>query len=84
MPNIKSAKKRAVLDRKWGERNRKVRARIRTLIKRVRQAEDVETAETRFREAEKVLDRAARKRLYHPNKVARVKSQLQRHVNSLK
>ena len=84
MPNIKSAKKRAVLDRKWGERNRKVRARIRTLIKRVRQAEDVETAETRFREAKKVLDRAARTRLYHPNKVARVKSQLQRHVNSLK
>ena len=84
MPNIKSAKKRAVLDRKWGERNRKVRARIRTLIKRVREAEDLETAEARFRDAEKVLDRAARKRLYHPNKVARVKSQLQRHVNSLK
>jgi small subunit ribosomal protein S20 len=84
MPNIKSAKKRAVLDREWGERNRKVRARIRTLIKRVRQAEDLETAEARFRDPEKVLDRAARKRLYHPNKVARVKSQLQRHVNSLK
>jgi small subunit ribosomal protein S20 len=84
MPNIKSAKKRAVLDRQWGERNRKVRSRIRTLIKRVREAEDVETGQARYREAEKVLDRAARKRLFHPNKVARVKSQLQRHVNSLK
>lgn len=84
MPNIKSAKKRAVLDRKWGERNRKVRSRIRTLIKRVRIAEDLESAEARYREAEQVLDRAARKRLFHPNKVARVKSQLQTHVNSLR
>jgi small subunit ribosomal protein S20 len=84
MPNIKSAKKRAVLDRKWGERNRKVRARIRTVIKRVRQAEDVETAEARLREAESLLDRAARRRLFHPNKVARAKSQLQAHVSSLR
>jgi small subunit ribosomal protein S20 len=84
MPNIKSAKKRAVLDRKWGERNRQVRARIRTMIKRVREAEDVESAEARYRDAEQALDRAARKRLFHPNKVARVKSQLRNRVNSLR
>jgi len=84
MPNIKSAKKRAQLDREWGARNRKVRARIRTIIKRVREAEDLETAEARMREAEQSLDRAARRRLFHPNKVARVKSQLQNHVNSLR
>jgi small subunit ribosomal protein S20 len=83
MPNIKSAKKRAVLGQKWEERNRKVRARIRTLIKRVRQAEDAESAEARYREAEQALDRAARKRLFHPNRVARVKSQLRNHVSSL-
>lgn len=84
MPNIKSAKKRAVLGRKWGERNRKVRSRIRTLIKRVREAEDLQAAEARYREAESELDRAARRRIMHPNKVARTKAQLMAKVNSLR
>lgn len=84
MPKIKSAKKRMELSRKWAARNRTSRARIRTAVKRVREAEDLETAETRLRTAFSLLDRAARRRLYHPNKVARLKSQLQRHVDSLK
>ncbi|MEX2531488.1 MAG: 30S ribosomal protein S20 [Gemmatimonadota bacterium] len=84
MPNIKSAKKRMELDRKWGARNGVRRSRLRTMIKRVRAAEDVETAEARLKEALSLLDRAARNRLHHPNKVARLKSQLQRHVDGLK
>lgn len=83
MPNIKSAKKRMELGRKWQARNRAVRSRIRTAIKRVRQAEDRETAEARLREVTALLDRAATRRLFHPNKVARAKSQLQKHVNGL-
>lgn len=84
MPNIKSAKKRMELDRKWGTRNRAVRARLRTAIKRVRQAEDHETAAERLSEAFSKLDRAGRRRIYHPNKVARIKGQLQKHVDGLK
>ncbi len=84
MPNIKSSKKRMELGRKWQARNRVVRARLRTAIKRVRQAEDAETAETRLRQAVTLLDRAARTRLHHPNKVARAKAQLQKHVNNLR
>ncbi len=83
MPNIKSAKKRMELSRRWREQNRKSRGRLRTAVKAVRQAEDRETAEERLREAMVLLDRAARRRLYHPNKVARIKGQLQRHVNGL-
>lgn len=83
MPNIKSAKKRMELGRKWQAKNRAVRSRIRTAIKRVREAEDPETAEARLREVTALLDRAATRRLFHPNKVARAKSQLHKHVNGL-
>jgi small subunit ribosomal protein S20 len=84
MPNIKSSKKRMELGEKWQARNRMVRSRIRTAIKRVRQAEDVTAAETRLREVVALLDRAATRRLYHPNKVARAKAQLQKFVNGMK
>jgi small subunit ribosomal protein S20 len=83
MPNIKSAQKRMELSRDAQSRNRAVRSRIRTVIKQVRAAEDHATAEARLRDALVLLDRAARRRLYHPNKVARAKSQLQRYVNGL-
>ncbi len=83
MPNIKSARKRMVLSRKWAARNRTARARIRTAVKKVHQAEDVETARTLLSEAVALLDRAGRKRLFHPNRVARLKSQLHTRVNGL-
>ncbi|TVP56180.1 MAG: 30S ribosomal protein S20 [Gemmatimonadales bacterium] len=84
MPNIKSAKKRMELSRKWQAKNRVARSRIRTGIKRVREAEDAETAEARLRSVTSLLDRAARRNLLHPNKVARLKSQLDRKVNALR
>lgn len=84
MPNIKSAKKRMELSRDAQTRNRAVRSRIRTAIKNVRSAEDVESAESRLRQAVALLDRAGRRRLYHPNKVARAKAQLQVYVNRMR
>jgi small subunit ribosomal protein S20 len=82
MPNIKSAKKRMELSRSARSKNRAERSRIRTAIKRVRTAA-AEDAQARLLEAQAVLDRAANRRLIHPNAVARVKGQLQRHVNAL-
>ena len=83
MPNIKSAKKRMVLSRKWAIRNRSARTRIRTATKNVRQETDAESARARLSEAISLLDRAARRRLIHPKRAARIKSQLQTHVNQL-
>jgi small subunit ribosomal protein S20 len=82
MPNIKSAKKRMKLSAKARERNRSERARIRTAIKRVRQATAAD-ADERLRDAVALLDRAANRRLVHPNRVARIKSGLTRHVTGL-
>ncbi len=81
MPNIKSATKRMELSRSARSKNRAQRSRIRTAIKRVRAADNAEDVKARFLEAQAILDRAADRRLIHPNAVARLKGQLQRHVN---
>jgi small subunit ribosomal protein S20 len=84
MPNIKSAQKRMELSRAAQTKNRAVRSRIRTAVKRVREAESADVAEARMREAVSLLDRAGRKNLFHDNKVARAKSQLKKFVDGLK
>ena len=83
MPNIKSAKKRMELSRSARLKNRAERSRIRTAVKRVREASTPDEARTALLQAQAVLDRAGTRRLYHPNAVARLKGQLQRHVNGL-
>lgn len=83
MPNIKSADKRMRLSRVQNVRNRAKRARIRTAMKKVRNAETAEAAQGALREATVLLDRAATKRLLHPNAVARLKGQLARKATEL-
>ena len=83
MPNIKSAKKRMQLSAEARLRNRSERARIRTAIKRVREATAADVGEERLREAVSLLDRAATRRLVHPNRIARIKSGLTRYVRGL-
>lgn len=83
MPNIKSAKKRMELSARARVKNRAERSRIRSAIKQVRAAQSADDGATRLREAIALLDRAANRRLFHPNRVARIKSSLTRHVNAL-
>jgi len=83
MPNIKSAKKRMELSLRARERNRARRSHLRTILKRVRQATDAGQAREELQRAFALLDRAAGKRLIHPNKAARLKSQLSRRVDAL-
>jgi len=83
MPNIKSAKKRMQLSAQARLRNRSERARLRTAVKRVREATAADDGAERLREAVALLDRAATRRLVHPNRVARIKSGLTKHVQAL-
>ena len=83
MPNIKSAQKRMVLGEQSREKNRGERARLRTALKRAREATKADQAQARFKEAVSLLDQAAQERLVHPNKAARLKSQLARRLNQL-
>ena len=76
MPNIKSAKKRMELSRVANARNRANRSKIRTAIRRVREADIAEAGLDRLQEAVALLDRAATRRLIPANRTARIKSQL--------
>lgn len=81
MPNVKSAEKRMRTSKIREQRNRQRRSQLRTALKRVREAETPETAGTALQTAISLLDRAARRHVIHPNKAARLKSQLTCHVN---
>ena len=80
MPNIKSAGKRMRLSREARGANRVKRSRIRTAIRRVREAESPEQADRLRRVAVALIDRAAARRIMHPNKAGRMKSRLDRMV----
>jgi len=84
LANTSSAEKRIRQEQKRRARNRAQRTRIKTSVKKVMTAKDVATAEAALGETEALLDRLASRRLIHPNKAARKKSQLARKVNALK
>jgi small subunit ribosomal protein S20 len=65
--------------RSRNEQNRVARSTLRTAIKRVRNA-PAESAEAAYLEAVRLLDRAGRKRLIHPNAAARSKRRLRKVV----
>lgn len=83
MANSKSAEKRIRQAEKQRMHNRVQRSRLKTSIKKVNVATDAESALLAYRETAAILDRFATRRLIHPNKAARKKSQLARKVLAL-
>ena len=73
MANIKSAKKRILVNRTKAERNKSIRSAVKTAIKKVEVAV-VNTA---------IINKAASKGVYHKNNAARKVSRLAKAVNSL-
>jgi small subunit ribosomal protein S20 len=70
-------------DRKRNAHNRTQRSRMKTAIKKVTGETDPQKAEAEFKETAAILDRMATRRLIHPNKAARKKSQLAKAVKKL-
>ncbi|QEF95986.1 30S ribosomal protein S20 [Stieleria maiorica] len=86
MPNTASAKKRLRQNDKRRLHNRTLRSRMRTQLRRVREAVaagDSDKAQSEFRVASKRLDQAAAKKLIHKNAAARSKSRLSKLVKSV-
>jgi small subunit ribosomal protein S20 len=83
LANTRSAEKRNRQAVKRNEHNRTQRSKMRTAIKNVGAQTDAGKAEEAFRETAALLDRMASRRLIHPNKAARKKSQLARAVKQL-
>lgn len=87
MPNTKSAKKQLRKSIARRLQNRSVKRNIRTQIRKVREAVEagnLQAAETEFRLAAKVLDRAGARNTIHRNAAARTKSRLSAKIKALK
>lgn len=82
MPNTRSAKKRMRQGSARRQRNRAQRSLLRSAVKQVRAAGSGPDAQAAYHEAERMLDRAAQRRLIHRNKAARDKSRLRKLVQS--
>ena len=78
MANTSSAEKRIRQERKRTLHNRAQRSRLKTALKRVASASNANEAQSAFKEVSALLDRLATRRIIHPNKAARKKSQLAR------
>ncbi len=76
--------KRERQDIKKRARNVSNMSRLRTQIKTVLELTDKEKAQIEYSKAVSFIDKAASKGLIHKNTAARRKSQITRHLNSLK
>ncbi len=86
MANIKSAKKRILVNRTKAERNKSIRSSVKTAIKKVLAAVeggDKAAAEAALKAATKTIEMAASKGIYHKNNAARKVSRLSRAVNQM-
>ncbi len=86
MANIKSAKKRILVNRTKAERNKAIRSGVKTAIKKVEAAvaaKDKAAASAALLQATSVIDKAASKGVYHKNNSARKVSRLAKAVNGI-
>ncbi len=83
MANIKSQKKRILTDAKRAERNKSVRAEVKTRVKAARAAAGTDGSTEALRLAIKRIDKAAQKGVMHKNAAARKKSRLMKQLQSV-
>ena len=86
MANIKSAKKRILVNRANADRNKAIRSEVKTAIKKVNAAVEAgnkEDAVNAFNTCNSLLDKAQADNLKSKNFVARQKSRLAKAVASL-
>ncbi|MBM3637996.1 MAG: 30S ribosomal protein S20 [Actinobacteria bacterium] len=84
MANIKSQKKRIITNAKRAERNKAVKSELRTRIKSATASAGTAESGDDLRLAMKRIDKAAAKRIIHPNAAARKKSRMMRRINAAK
>ena len=86
MANIKSAKKRVLVNQKKADRNKSIKSAVKTSIKKVEAAvvaKDKEAAVAALANAISTIDKAATKGVYHKNNAARKVSRLSKAFNTL-
>ena len=86
MANIKSAKKRILVNETKAERNKSIRSAIKTYTKKVEaavEANDKEAAASALKVASREIDKACSKGVFHKNNAARKISRLTNLVNAM-
>lgn len=86
MANIKSAKKRILVNRTKAERNKAIKSGVKTSVKKVEAAvaaQDKEAAGTALVNAVSTIGKATSKGVYHKNTSSRKVSRLTKAVNSI-
>lgn len=86
MANIKSAKKRILVNRTKAARNKSIRSSVKTAMKKVDAAvaaNDKAAATAALSNAVATINKAASKGVYHKNNAARKVSRLSKAVNSI-
>ena len=87
MPNSNSAKKRLRQNKKRRLHNETIKSSLKTQLRKVHAAvagDDPDAREGAFQAAVSSLDRAAAKKVIHPNAAARLKSRLSSKVKAAK
>ena len=86
MANIKSAKNRILVNETKNARNKAIKSRVKTAVKKVEATvakKDAEEAQTALKAAIVEITKAGSKGVYHKNTVARKVSRLTKAVNSI-
>ena len=86
MANIKSAKKRILVNRTKADRNKAIKSSVKTAIKKVYAAietGDKAAAKAQLAAATKTIEMAGSKGVYHKNNVAHKVSRISKAVNEM-
>ncbi len=85
MPNIKSAKKRVLVNAKKTEQNKAIRSAVKTEIKKIDtliKNNKLEEAKASLANAFKVIDSACSKNIFHANNASNKKAKLSKKVDA--
>ena len=86
MANIKSAKKRILVNQTKAERNKAIKSKVKTAVKKVETAvaeKNVEAAKAALHTAIVEISKAGSKGVYHKNNVARKVARISKAVNEM-
>ena len=83
MANIKSAKKRILVNRTKAARNKAIKSAVKTSMKKVEANKDKAAAEVALKDAVSTISKATSKGVYHKNNCARKVARLAKAVNSI-
>ena len=86
MANIKSAKKRILVNETKALRNKSIKSKVKTVVKKVEAAvvaADKDAAKAALAVAAKEINKATSKGVYHKNTAARKVSRLTKAVNTI-